>query len=58
MRRLIFSLAIVLTCGSVHATDILWDDNAGGLFGDSANWNPTQVPISGDNAIFDLRTRP
>ena len=56
MRRLILGLLALLICGHVHAADISWNDITGGLFSDTANWNPVQVPISGDNAIFDLST--
>ncbi len=54
MCRLILGLLVLLICGNVWAADISWDDITGGLFSDSANWNPVQVPTSGDNAIFDL----
>ncbi len=48
----------LLTCSQIHAADILWDDISGGLFSDPNNWNPTQVPTTGDDAIFDLNADP
>jgi len=39
---------------SASADDINWNDSGGGLFDDSGNWSPTQVPDADDTAIFDL----
>ena len=44
MRRFIFGFFALLTCGQIHAADIKWDKIAGGLFSDTANWNPANVP--------------
>jgi T5SS/PEP-CTERM-associated repeat protein len=33
---------------------ISWTNPTGGLFADTQNWNPQQVPGTGDTAVFDL----
>ncbi|HMP79175.1 MAG TPA: PEP-CTERM sorting domain-containing protein, partial [Pirellulaceae bacterium] len=34
--------------------DRYWNSATGGAFGNPGNWTPTQVPCTGDTAIFDI----
>ena len=52
MRCLIFSLSIMLTCGSVHATPIDWSGSGGGDWDTAGNWTPSQVPTSVDDVTI------
>ena len=53
--RVVCSLLVGLCMSSaVSADDVYWDDDGGGLFSDSANWYPVQVPGVNDVAIFEL----
>lgn len=48
---------LLLNAGILLGDDISWTGASTGnptLFSDSDNWNPQQVPIAGDTAIFDL----
>jgi fibronectin-binding autotransporter adhesin len=40
----------LLFAGAAHGADIVWTNIAGGNFATAANWNPNQVPTSGDTA--------
>ncbi len=52
--RLAGTLVLVVCAGVAAADDIRWINSAGGSFGDGANWEGGQVPLAGDNAVFDL----
>src|ERR1051326_4539095 len=43
-------LPSLLLAGVTHAADIVWTNTAGGNFATAVNWNPNQVPASGDTA--------
>lgn len=47
---LVICLLSNLVVGATHAADIVWTNLAGGNFATAANWNPNQVPASGDTA--------
>ena len=51
---LVIAAASFLLAGTASAVDIDWDNAADGNWQDSANWNPAQVPGSGDVGIFGL----
>ncbi len=59
-RRAGTSLGLVAGClaalgvGSAHAADIQWVNEAGGSWGQAANWSPPQVPAKGDRALISL----
>jgi hypothetical protein len=52
--RLAGTLVLAVCAGGVFADDIRWINSAGGSFGEGANWEGGQVPLAGDNAVFDL----
>lgn len=45
-------LASYLSCGSSHATPIVWAGPAGGYWHVPGNWSPQQVPGNGDTAAI------
>jgi hypothetical protein len=48
----IIALAFSAATLTVHATDIVWTNTAGGNWSTASNWSPNQVPGAADNAYI------
>jgi hypothetical protein len=49
---LLASSALLAVSVPAAAADITWNLNGNGLYGNSANWTPNQVPGGNDTAVF------
>jgi hypothetical protein len=52
IRRLLLLAVLCATAHSIHATNIVWTNTAGGNWSVAANWSPNQVPDASDTAII------
>jgi hypothetical protein len=54
MRTVVYLLgaAALLAAISTHAAILTWTNTAGGDWNVAANWNPSQVPVNGDDVII------